>query len=143
MFDGLEAKLTQAVNAKVWRAEGIMETAAEFGAEVLREALLAEPAWTRTGLEREKEVGGEPGRYETGTMYHSIATNADKPIIDNEAHTTILKFGWFEDTYQAYFREQDLGVGGIPAANAMVTAATETIGELNRDLAAWAKEKMP
>lgn len=137
----LEKRLRDTVNAKVFRAEGVLEEAVQVGAEIMRETLLDEPAWTNTGLEREAIYGGEPGRYDTGAMYDAITTNVDSPIIDNDAHTTILKAGWFSDTYKAYFYEQDMGVGKIPAAHAMALGEQAALKHAREGLQNWAQAR--
>lgn len=95
-----------------------LEQAISDGADLVREGLLV--AITRTGLERERMRGGLPGRYETGNMYDSVSDNSGN--LTEIAEALYGSFGWFAGDFEQYFRDQDLGEGKIPAANALSDA---------------------
>lgn len=96
-----------------------------------------EAAHTKTGLYREEYLGGFPGRHRSGEMVASISNNTSNPEYDGKR--TIMAFGWFAGQFREYFIEQDLGVGGIPAANAMRDAAMLAIQRMNARMAEWEK----
>lgn len=98
---------------------------AEDGAAALRAGLLA--AHTITGEHREMVGRGVPGRYETGTMYDAIKTDADTPYYDGDRIE--ISFGWFPEDYQDYFKMQEEGSDDprIPAANAFPRAIQAAI----------------
>lgn len=78
---------------------------------------LLEEATTATGRSREEKRGGFPGRHDTGNMVASVNENGETPEIEGSA--VWGSFGWFPGEFEAYFEEQDLGEGNIPAADAL------------------------
>lgn len=94
-----------------------LEAAVTLGGTTLQDLL--EAAHTRTG-ERRAEGGGFPGRHDTGNMIASVGNDGDHPTIDG--YLTTAAFGWFPEDYEQYFRDQDLGLDGIPPAHAMAGA---------------------
>lgn len=110
--------------------------AIEHGAEIILEEVVAkgatqtqdllEGAVTRTGLARQ-EVGGLPGRHDTGTMVDRVGHETRK-----RGSVTIGVFGWWGSFFERYFRDQDLGEGNIPAARALPAAEVRAREELRR-----------
>ena len=96
-----------------WATEE-MEKAVEFGAIELQENL--EAAVTSTGEKRVAKGGVSAGRHRSGNMVGSISYDDAANIEGNEFS---MSFGWFAGDFEEYFRDQDLGTGIIPAANAM------------------------
>ncbi len=93
-----------------------LERTVEIGAVATQDKL--EAAVTRTGRRREEEEGGFPGRHDTGNMVGSVSYDVE----DQTQRRVWGRFGWWGANYEAYFRDQDLGEGKIPAARALPEA---------------------
>lgn len=92
-----------------------------------------EAAVTKTG-ERRAERGGLPGRHDSGNMVGSTSYEVRNP----RARIVTGVFGWWGSNFEAYFRDQDLGEGNIPAARALPNAffrARENFRRRMRDVA--------
>ena len=116
------ARMADKVRARekdlVEQARRALELTLSEGGVMLQDLLEAEE--TTTGRERVARGGGSAGRHDTGNMIASVAYSRDLFVRGDKM---VGSFGWFRDTYEEYFRAQDLGYGQIPAANAMNRAA--------------------
>ena len=79
---------------------------------------LLEQATTKTG-EKRAELGGFPGRHDSGNM---IASTSFTDKFRRGAAIIWGAFGWFAGEFEQYFKDQDLGEGNIPAARALPQA---------------------
>jgi hypothetical protein len=94
----------------------ITEQAVAMGAVATQDLL--EDAVTPTGLRREAERGGFPGRHDSGEMVGSVSYEVRHP----RARRVWGVFGWWGSNFEDYFRDQDLGEGNIPPARALPQA---------------------
>jgi hypothetical protein len=97
----------------------ILEISVAEGALYTQDIL--EAAVTKTGLRREREEGGFPGRHDTGNMVGSIGVD-DRSTVPTRGPKVMMSWGWFARYFKQYFRDQDLGEGAIPAARALPQA---------------------
>lgn len=125
----------QAGNKKI-QAVLALADAVDHGTLALQDFL--EAAITKTGLAREADGLGFPGRHRSGQMVGSISNNTERPQL--EAHKTVMAFGWFAGEFQAYFRDQDLHIGGPEkGAHAMRDAALAAIDRMKMLMLEWEK----
>lgn len=103
-----------------------LEISVEHGGMYVQDNL--EAATTRTGIRRAEERGGFPGRHDTGNMVGSVSAEVRNP----RAKRVWGVFGWWGVNYEAYFRDQDLGEGNIPAARALPQAFFRAREEFRR-----------
>jgi hypothetical protein len=97
-------------------AEALAKTADESAA--MTQDIL-EAAVTKTGKARVASgLGRFPGRHATGNMVGSLSFT-DLSDISLRSNELVAAYGWFSGEFEAYFRDQDLGEGNIPAARAM------------------------
>lgn len=96
-----------------------------------------EAAHTKTGRDRVERaanpsmaLGGTDysssafaGRHVTGNMVGSVSYEVRNP----RARLVTGVFGWWGENYEEYFRDQDLGIGNIPAASALPFAYMEAL----------------
>lgn len=126
----LKMKITS--ESKTLKAEAIeaLELSVEDGAWWTQDNL--EAAVTPTG-QRRAERGGFPGRHRSGNMVGSLSYEVRSP----RAKIVWGVFGWWAANFEAYFRDQDLGEGNIPAARALPQAyirAREAFRKRMRDV---------
>lgn len=131
-MDKIALQIEVQANRKKIQAVQALLDAVDAGTLALQDFL--EAAHTRTGLARE-EAGGFPGRHRSGNMVASISNNTHAPQMDGDK--TVMAFGWFAGEFQQYFVEQDLGVGNIPAANAMRDAALVAVDRMKTLMLEW------
>jgi len=105
-----------------------LELSVEEGAVYTQDNL--EAAVTKTGRARAAgtpmafdeggvdEVGGFPGRHDSGNMVGSVGHE----VRAKRSPKAYGVFGWWGSNYEDYFRDQDLGEGNIPAARALPQA---------------------
>lgn len=99
------------------RSVEALELSVADGAELTQDYL--ERAVTKTGLRREQDWGGLPGRHDSGDMVGSVSYEVENP----RARKVIRgRFGWWGANFEEYFRDQDQGEGDIPAARALPQA---------------------
>jgi hypothetical protein len=94
---------------------------------------ILEAAVTPTGLARQAESGGFPGRHDTGNMVGGVSYEVRSP----RSKVVWGVFGWWGGNFEQYIRDQDLGEGNIPAARALPQAmvrARENFRRRMRDL---------
>jgi len=122
--DNLRADLTEA-----------LEMSTTKGADLIQDYL--EAAVTKTGLARVEmasnpsmALGGEdfsasafPGRHVSGNMISSVSNEVRTP----RARRVTGVFGWWGANFEKYFRDQDLGLGNIPAARALPMAYIQAL----------------
>lgn len=99
-----------------------LEVSVAEGAELTVDYL--EAAHTRTGLRRQAQEGGLPGRHDTGRMVSRVSSE----VRDKTSSQPTGVFGWKAGDFEEYMRDQDLGedsggaISSIPPARALPNA---------------------
>lgn len=105
--------------------------AVDYGSIELQDRL--EAAVTPTGLARE-ERGGFPGRHRTGNMIASVSNNTH--TLSRRSKIFAGLWGWFAGEFEQYMKDQDAGLGKIPAAGALPGSFFSARERLHKNLRA-------